>query len=153
MSESYGEYVRCRLAAGNLAYYSGGGMTVWMYVRDGAYYQLRVEESRFTADERQISPAKVERVVQRNYPVETAATDSVPNVVRARANAGLDAVVAEWLMDARLLADRLRAGDAGREVASEVMSAGLQLADRVGDDETAEKVRERVRELGDARGD
>jgi len=152
MSGSYGEYVRGRLAAGDLAYYSGGGMTVWMYARDGAYYQLRVQESRFTADERQISPAKVERVVQRNYPVETAAADSVANAVRARANAGLDAVVAAWLMDARLLADQLRADDASRDDAGEMMSAGLQLADRVGD-ETAETIRERVRVLGAARGD
>ena len=152
MSGSYGEYVRGRLAGGDLAYYSGGGMTVWMYARDGAYYQLRVQESRFIADERQISPAKVERVVRRNYPVETAATDSVPNAVRSRANAGLDAVVAAWLMDARLLADRLRVGDAGRDEANEVMSEGLKLADRV-DDEMAETVRERVRTLGDARGD
>ncbi|MBP2251274.1 hypothetical protein J2754_001595 [Halarchaeum solikamskense] len=152
MSESYGEYVRGRLAAGELACYSGGGMTVWMYVRNGAYYQYRVDDSPYNGIEREISPAKVERVVQRNYPVETAAADDAPNAVRARAEVGGDAVVAEWLLDARLLADRLRVGDAVREEASEMMSSGLQLADCVGDD-TAEKVRERVRELGDARGD
>lgn len=153
MSESYGEYVRGRLAAGDLAYYSGGGMTVWMYARDGAYYQCRVDDSPYNGVEREISAEKVERVVQRNYPVETAAADDAPNAVRARAEVGEDAVVAAWLMDARLLVDQLNDGDANREEASEVMSAGLQLADRVDDAETAETVQSRVQELGAARGD
>ena len=107
--------------------------------------------SRFAADGREILAAKVERVVQRNYPTETLAADDAANPARVGA-AGLDAVVVAWLMGTRLLAVWLRVGDAGHEKAGDLLSVGLQFADRV-DDETAETVRERVREVGDARGD
>jgi len=150
--DSYGEDVRGRLDAGDLARYSGLGMTVWMYARDGAYYQCKVDDSPYNGAEREISAESVERVVERNYPTEPVAADDAPNPVRARANVGEEAVVAAWLLDARLLVDGLRAGDADSEAAGELMAAGLQLAARV-DDEATQKIRERVRSLGAARDD
>ncbi|WP_254838060.1 hypothetical protein [Natronomonas marina] len=144
--DSYAEYVRGRLDAGDLARYSGRGLTVWMYARDGAYYQLRVTESRFTADEREVSEEKVERVVEHNYPVETAAADSVPNTVRAWADIGVEGVAREWFIDARMMLSRFE--DVSNEDASEMMRDGLRLAGRIDDTERAEKLRERVQEIG-----
>jgi hypothetical protein len=149
--DSYADYVRGRLDAGDVAHYSGRDMTVWMCARDGDYFQLRVTDSRFTADERKISAEKVERVVERNYPVETADPNSVTNIVRVWAETGVEGVAREWYIDARMLLDRI--DDVSEQDASQMMRDGLRLAGRIDDSERERKLRERVREIGSRRED
>lgn len=150
MGESYIQHVRERLREGDVAVYAERGRTRYLYCREGAWYRLRVNELEYSAEEERIDDRALRAAIKKNYPVETMDASDVHPAVRARVESGTDeAVVATWLMDARLLADRIRDGASSRDEAKGLIAAGHQLEERVGE-EGVEKIRERVEEIAEA---
>jgi len=151
VTSDFASRIRGSLEAGDVAVYeSSRGRKTVLYQPDGGWYRLRVGNSPYLSTETRIGVRALRAAVEEHYPVRTMNRRELHPAVRARIESGTDeAVVATWLMDARLLADRLRAGGGDRDEARKMISAGHRLEERVAE-EPAERIRERVEEIAEA---
>lgn len=147
------QYVRRRLRAGDVAVYEHRGRTCYLYRRDDRWRRFRVKSTPYLGIETQLGGAALDDKIEEHRP-EVVETDKVPIAVRVavRDSAESQRLAAEWMREARDLVESLEDGDAG-EAASEMISVGHRLADRLEDGEREEKVRARAEEIGRALND
>lgn len=150
MTSHFASRIRESLKNGAVAVYEFHGRQMHLYRRDGKWYRLRVGDSPYISTETRIGDRALCSAVEEQYPIKTVKRQELPPAIIAKIESGTDeAVVATWLIDARRLANNLRAGEADRNEAKQMIVDGHQLEER-GSEKGAERIREQVEKIAEA---